>query len=462
MKDVPKAISEEFGRLKRKYPFYIVLTSKNGHYYVYRHQGQYVKRTGKIRSIRTYLGRITPSGEFLKRAVLTDNDVEKAKAIILAHGGKVVLPEESLVIKPEGANEEPYERRILTLLSTDARMGVLEISKQIGLSYAATLNRIKKIEEKYGIKYTIEYGFLDRFNIHRFLAIAKFTDKIPDTLEVKKLIESEPRVQLALWAVGGYNLILFMLASTPAEAEDLVYKLRSDPVLSDYSADWYSSYFTHGYGYVPLRDKFFELIKERVWRRTKESPRKLPGQIFYREYATMRELNVNGLADFSFIDKKYKLNKGSAQYTYHELIKNENVWRVTVTMENPPIKDVVIINLEQEDIGKFNRNRREYLLHQLDESDAPLNKYLYTGDVGSPYGIMLVAPLYKEGDLDALLSTLNKVAKGVRIRTSIVSSILVGNLGFRKIDSTKTLWYKLMKNRIEEQIVSAKTDDEND
>lgn len=454
MIDAPKAVTEAFERLKRTYPFYIVLTSKNGHYYVYRHQGLYVKKTRKIKSLRTYLGRITPSGEFLKRAVLTDNDIEKAKAIIIAHGGKVILPEEGTIVLPEDETNEPYERRILTMLSTDARMSVSEIGKQIGLSYAATSNKIKKLEEKYGITYTIEYGFLDRFNLHRFLAMAKFIDKVPNAEEVKKLMEAEPRVQLALWAVGEYNLFLFILASTPREAEDLVYKLRSSPALSEYPANWYSSYFAHGDGYIPLRDEFFEMIKGRVWRRTKETPRKQLGQIFYREYATMRELSANGLADFSFIDNKYGLSKGSARYTYHDLVKNENVWRVTITMKKPPIKDVAVINLEQFDIGKFNSHRKEYMLHRLDDSDTPLNRYLYTTDIGSPYGVMLVAPLYKEGELDARVSSLNAVAKGVRIRTSIVSGILVGNLGFRRIDPTKTLWYRYaVKNKlIEEQV----------
>lgn len=453
MESVPRAVAEAFGRLKREYPFYIVLTSKNGHYYVYRHQGLYVKKTKKIKSLRTYLGRITPSGEFLKRAVLTDNDIERARAIIMAHGGKVILPNESTVMPRESEEVGQYEKQILMMLSTDARIGVSEISKHIGLSYTATLNRIKKLEDKYGIKYTIEYGFLDRFNLHRFLAIAKFIDKVPDAQEVKKLMESEPRVQLALWAVGEYNLFLFMLASTPTEAEDMVYKLRSNPALSDYPANWYSSYFAHGDGYIPLRDEFFEMIKERVWRRTRNMPRKQQGQIFYREYATMRELSANGLADFSFIDKKYGLSKGSARYTYHDLVKNENVWRVTITMKNPPVKDVAVINLEQVDIGKFNNHRKEYMLHRRDEGDTLLNRYLYNTDIGSPYGIMLVAPLYKEGDLDALVSSLSAVAKGVRIKTSIVSSILVGNLGFRRIDPTKTLWYKYaIKNKlIEEQ-----------
>jgi DNA-binding Lrp family transcriptional regulator len=443
----PKAVVEAFERLKRTYPFYIVLTSKNGHYYVYRHQGIYVKETRKVKSLRTYLGRITTSGEFLKRPALTDNDVEKARAIIIANGGEVIMPEENPVTSLEEEMKGSYERQILTMLSTNARIGVSEISKRIGLSYTATLNKIKKLEERYGIKYTIEYGFLDRFNLYRFFAVAKFTDNMPDAQEVKKLIEAEPRVQLALWAVGEYNLFLFMLASNPTEAEDMIYKLRSSPALCDYPSNWYSSYFTHGYGYIPLRDEFFELIKERVWRRTKETPRKQQGQIFYREYATMRELNSNGLADFSFIDKKYKLNKGSARYTYHDLIKNENLWRVTITMKNPPIKGVAVINLEQTDMGKFNSFRKEYLLHHLDENDTPLNRYLYSGDIGSPYGILFIIPVYKEGDLDTTLSTLTSVAKGVKSRVSIISSILVGNLGYRRVDKTKTTLYKKLSER---------------
>jgi len=165
----------------------------------------------------------------------------------------------------------------------------------------------------------------------------------------------------------------------------------------------------------------------------------------------MRELNANGIAKFNSIDKKYKLTRGSARNTYHELIKNENLWRVTVTMDRPPVKDIAVIVLEQSNVEQFNKNRIAYLKHQIDDSEFPLNRYLYSGDIGSPYGILFLAPIYQDGDVEHLEAVISTVAKGVRIRTSLVSDTLVGRLGFRRIDHTKTLWYRNIRNLLLEK-----------
>ncbi len=445
MEEIPVAVKRTFERLKATYPFYIILLSRNGHYYVYRHRGIYQKDTRKIKTARTYLGKITSIGEFLMRtAPIKLDEIERAKEIILTHGGKVIMPGISAsktIIEPEGL-EDATEIKILEALSTDARQGISRMSKTVESAPNTLKNKIKKLERKYGIKYTIEYGFLDRFNLYRFLAIAKFTDKMPDAEKVKKLIIAEPRIQLALWGRGEFNLFLFILAATPTEAENLVYRLRSQPALSGYPSEWYSSYFTHGYGYIPLRNEFFDLIKSKVWQRTKETPRKQQGQIFKREYATMRELNNDGKIKFKDIDKKYGLSTGSASNMYRELLKNENIWRTTITMEKPPVKDIAAIIMEQINIEEFNSNKIEYLRHRLVDTGFPLNRYLYTGDIGAPYGILLIAPLYKEGDLEKLEAEISSVTKGIKLKTSLISSILVGNLGFRKIDNTKTHWYK--------------------
>ncbi len=443
MQTIPEAVKRTFEDLKANYPFYIIMLVKNGHYYIYRQQGAYQKETRTVKTIRTYLGKITTEGEFLRRSVLAKDDIERAKAIIIAHGGRVIMPKFEPASMPSFAGiNDTTDIKIIRALSTDARQGIAKISKTVGVAQSTVRNRIEKLESKYGIRYTLEYGFLDRFNLYRFLVIAKFNDETPNSEEVRALLEAEPQIQLALWTKGAYNLFLFVLASTPTEAENLVYKLRSQPELSRFSSEWYSSYFTHGYGYIPLRDEFFELIKDRVWHRTKETPRRQQGQLFKREYAVLRGLSSNGLVKFRDIDEKYGLPKGSASSAYHELIKSENIWRTTITMKSPPLKDIAVFTLEQFNIEKFNNNKNVYIKHMLDNSNNPLNKYLYVGDIGSPYGILLVAPIYKEGDLELLESALSHVAQGSRIKVSIVSSTLVGMLGLRKIDDTKTLWYK--------------------
>ena len=63
--------------------------------------------------------------------------------------------------------------------------------------------------------------------------------------------------------------------------------------------------------------------------------------------------------------------RGSGQHTYHELVENKNIWRITVTMEKPPIKDIAVIILEQTEMGKFNDNKRAFLMSRLDQKGTP-------------------------------------------------------------------------------------------
>ena len=117
------------------------------------------------------------------------------------------------------------------------------------------------------------------------------------------------------------------------------------------------------YGYVPLRDEFFELLKSRVWQRTKETPRPSRGQLLKSEYAVLRELNSSGEASFSKIDKKYDLNKGNARYTYEKLKERRKytyeeiadkkvLLRNTLTMDNLAVRynTILIMEIQQQGI----------------------------------------------------------------------------------------------------------------
>ena len=64
------------------------------------------------------------------------------------------------------------------------------------------------------------------------------------------------------------------------------------------------------------------------------------------------------------------LKPGSAQYTYHQLLENEMIERITLTMDNPPIKDTAVLIAKQIDISKYNAKHREWLLDSILDSNA--------------------------------------------------------------------------------------------
>ena len=137
------------------------------------------------------------------------------------------------------------------------------------------------------------------------------------------------------------------------------------------------------------------------------------------------------------------LKPGSAQYTYHQLLENEMIERITLTMDNPPIKDTVVLMTKQIEIDKFNVKHTDWFKNVIFEPETiPLNNYIFEGDIGSPYGVMRIAPLYKNGGLEELEKQNYKITEGIEIESSIITNILVGKLGYRKVDITKTWIYK--------------------
>ncbi len=444
MEENTKAIIES---LKKTHRHHIELQRRNdGCIYVFETSSKRDPSKRQNKKLSLFIGKIEPDGhfsepvrkrEYLKNIKTLDEYINWLKKVETQKNTEYF--------------ESAYEIPILKEISTDPRQGISSIANKVGLSYAKTDYWIKKIEQKYGIHYTIEHVFLNKFGFLRFFAVAKFTGKRPDADELKRTIEKDKHIQLAFLTRGAYDFFMFFLASDPVAAENIVYELRSSKALAGCPGMWYSSYFTQGIGYVPLREGFFDLLREKVWHRSKEQPKKKGSQIFLREYATLRELNSNGTISFSDIDKKYGLKSDSAQYTYHQLLENNMIFRITLTMDNPPIKDTAVLVIKQIDMKTINHNRVKWLRDSVDDTNASINKYIFSGDIGSPYGVLHIAPLYKNGDLEELEKQIYNITEGIEIESSIITNIIVGRLGYRKVDIPKTWIYqnyykKLLEN----------------
>ncbi len=69
--------------------------------------------------------------------------------------------------------------------------------------------------------------------------------------------------------------------------------------------------------------------------------------------------------------------------------------------------------------------------------------FAYDADVSSPYGIAVIAPIYNDSELEELLEMIKEKVKGINVTYSIITNQLIGKIGFRKFDMTKTRSYKL-------------------
>jgi DNA-binding Lrp family transcriptional regulator len=453
MLSLPPAVAKAYARIKLEYPFFVSLKCIHGkYYYLYKQSTKWDKESKKLRGKSEYLGKFTPDGKFIAKLRGAPKDLEKAINVVKAYGGNVTMPEEAQD-EEEAAQVQVsgLDKKLLTELSMDARVSAGDVAKHIGITVGKAAHRIKDVISRYAIRPTIEIK-PDTFGFTRYLVTVKFLSKEPDYGAVREVLGKEPKIQLVMVGEGDYNIIIYLVIEDIHSLERLVYEIRSNPVFASYPSRWHATYLEEPYGwYMPMRDEFFDILKERVWHRSKEYPRKLSEQLLFSEYAVMKELNRNSRIKFSEVDKRYGFNKGHSSRIYEKLLERKTIKRSTIIMGKSLMKYPVFFYLEQLDIGSFNAARKSFLANLVEETDSPINKYMYTADVASPYGTALMAPVLKDGESEKLKEGLNRDVKGIALHSTIVTSILVGSLGVRRFDTKKSSSYEILQSLIEKE-----------
>ncbi|MDE1828041.1 MAG: AsnC family transcriptional regulator [Candidatus Micrarchaeota archaeon] len=445
---LPDRIKTALEHLRTEYKFFVSLKKINGKYYLYKQTSVWNKEKKKLKVISTYLGRITDEGVFVKKEVTHQDELENAKALILAHGGKVLLPkiEDGVQIPITGLMPDEVEKKILSALSMDARESLVSLGKKVELTPSATYNKVKKMEKKYNIRYFAEID-VQKLGYLWYSFAAKFDETKPSFDSSRESLNKFSEVQLALFTKGNYDLIIFFLAENYDAADALAYKVMTCEAFSRYSSTWNIIPIEENYGVIPLRDVFFEKLKERVYERKKENQHKKYNEIYRRDYVVLRELNNNGTIDFSEIDTKYNFDKGRSRYTYHELIKRGIIERVTVNLRSFENKRLDILFIELKNAKQFFDTRAPFLNTIIEDSPAAINKYSFIGDIGTPAGIMAILPVLEENDSKNLSEYLLKKVKGMKISDIIVSGIIVGSFCYRKFDNSSSIQYKILMEK---------------
>jgi DNA-binding Lrp family transcriptional regulator len=340
----------------------------------------------------------------------------------------------------EEANVE-IDSKILTILSMNGRATLDFIGKHVGLSKHPTYRRIKRLEENYGIKYIAEID-VSKFGYLGYMAFVKFRDKIPTLIDIHKVLEKEPRIQLVLLTSGEYDLIIYFLSDDPRDVAYFIFKLRGEGILASYPSDWYlTPHYTANF--IPLRDEFFELLKKSIWHRSKTTKRPTSKDLLEREYILLKELNKNGSASFTDIDEKYKLGKGASRYTYYKLKERGILRRMTISMQNLSVKYHVIFFTSSFYGTKFSKTRPNLLMEII--RDGPvINKYIQISEVGIPAGVMLVMPVFSDIDLKNTEDYIKNKVKWITFKKLIVTGIPIGSFCYRRFDNTYTNQYKIL------------------
>ncbi|MDE1767836.1 MAG: AsnC family transcriptional regulator [Candidatus Micrarchaeota archaeon] len=442
---LPERIQAALEKIKKSNKHYVDIKVINGRCYVYESTSVWDKQSKSVKKITKYIGRITDNGTFVR---VSPRKPELSAAVL-----KKSLSEE-IPVTDVAAQQAAfqghdvrsgigkYDIAILSALSADGRVTLSELGKAVGLSVSGTDWQRKNVESKYGVQYIAEIN-VSTLGFLSYVIEVKFENKIPSAEEIKDAFSVEPMVQLVMFTRGDFDLLLFVFVGSGGYISGKIYDLMRRAI-SNYDAEWYVVPAYVAQNFVPLRDQFFEILKEMVWHKTKEAPRPKENQLLEREFVVLRELNMNGTMDFADIDKKYGFEKGRAQYTYHKLVSKGILKRITINMANLPINYTGVIFVRIINAKDWESHRREILRFVIEEPDTPMNKYSMISDIGTPYGVMFVLPVFDEGDLEIGERGLVSVAGNIKIRSLVVTNIAVGSFCNRKLDKKLTNQYKIL------------------
>lgn len=426
-KTAPPEIQRAFTELKQKLGKPISLHKISGNYYVYEYASARDVKKGKVVIKTSYLGKISDDGRFVPK----DGEIQT-----------------NVDAKPIRVNKDVDEREAIALrnLSMNGRMSMAKLAKRIGMSTTGARHFVKRLEEKYNVRYFAELDML-KLGYLRYIAFIKFEGQIPTIDVIKRSFNESPYVTFVAMVKGKYDMIIIFYLENTKSLTHFIYDWRSSVAMPEYTARWYVTPLSMATGItIPLRHQFIETLKNRVWTKSKESRTKILGQLSNVEYKVVSELITSGNKNFYDIDKKYSLSSGQSNYAFFKLKRSGLLERITLTIEPPKLKYNALFITETNNYKTFIANRDSWLADTISFEIPLINKYAYRGDMGLPDGIFYIKPIFENQDFHMTLEKVGRI-HGTQTEGMIITDVVIGSLCYRNFDPTHTKIYEILVDR---------------
>jgi Lrp/AsnC family transcriptional regulator for asnA, asnC and gidA len=430
MSEIPDIVNSVFEQLKKEYNEPLTLKRIGKGFYVYTYFSQYDEKKHKSIVKTYYIGSISERGEFVAVHKRKLENITITKNIISAMRVVATLSEKDQVI--------------LRNLSMNAKMTRSEIAKRAGMNEASVASRIRRLTEDLDIKYFAQLN-LKKLGFLRYIIFIKFENEKPSIEEIRKTFENDPRVLLVAMLNGQYDLMVYICLENNIPIMDFIYTWRKNK-LANYKAKWFITPFSQTYGGAIIREPFFELLKERVWHRTKEQPHKFPWQLSKSEYLVLKELSIDANRTFKEISEKLGfLNPEDSNYAYEKLKERGIIERLTISMQNIPIKYHGLFYLKILNYSKYKKYRKEALEDSISFKYKWINKYSIIGDVSTPDGVVRIAPILNDDDFYLYKERLSHF-EGTTLTVFIITDIIIGSIFYRNFDNEYSTYWQLLIN----------------
>lgn len=314
-------------------------------------------------------------------------------------------------------------RKILRLLSENARVSVSELAAALDMSRKTAREKMKRTEEEFGIKYTMELNEEALGLTNPRVILVKFTKK-PDYDEVAKILAASHIPQIAARTSGKYDMIIY--ANAENTREYVFWDKTTQVQLAKYGVVWQSSdvAFLH-LGFCPARNALIEKLG-------------IPDK--YKKMLLL--LNENSRMTFHEMSKRLGMHFNTVAYNFGKLMKMGYVRRFTIVMRKPP--QVAITSM----FGKYiigegfeedsMRMRKE--VSWVDDDMPLISRFLFSVQLVGSFDFFMVG--VHDSDKAAnehMVKRYKKTFKRhhVKVANASIQSVVLGDFPIRNVSTKK-------------------------
>ncbi len=311
-------------------------------------------------------------------------------------------------------------RKLLRILSEDGRASITRISNLMGISRDLVSQRLKVIENEFGVRYTPEFNEKAIGFSNRHVIMVKFNSK-PDYDEIARLLNESYVPQLAVRIRGTFDMMIY--ANAPSSWEYVKWDKGMQIALADYDTLWQPSEIAHTQlGFFPLRNELLERAT------VKEKYRKL-----------LLLLNKNSRSTFQSLSKELGIHFNTVAYMFNSLMRMNYIKRFTISMDMHKDMALMLHAGKYTMSKKFESNaatiRKAY---KSDDKFSLVSRYLLCAQLIGSHDFIALG-VFDDYDTaykrQVLLYRDVMAPEKVRVSYGIVEKVLLGTLPIRSVDT---------------------------
>ena len=318
-------------------------------------------------------------------------------------------------------------RKIVRLLSENARLSVAEMAKQIGVSRPTISDKLKRLENELGLRYTLELNE-PAMGLNSPHIIAVKFDKKPSYDKIRSILIKSYIPQVALSVSGDYDMVIYANAVSGGEYAKWDKAMRI--LLGDFRAVWEPSEVIH-------RQLCFFPLRSGAINKTK---------LDQNSRLLLSSLNDNARMSFQQLSKRLNMHFNTVKYNFDKLVSMGCIKRPTITMDL--VKDVSFISWfsNYSPTTGYEKSSAKARLPLFTDDENPLiNRYLLTASLIGSHDLFSIdvfddkATAHKY-DLSYHKNLFTK--HSIKMISGEIKDVIIGRLPIRSVDIRQE-WNKI-------------------